>query len=1189
MELVLQHLSIHTFLTCTAMQPSPLQVRLLGQYTITLQDRLLAPLPTEKSRALFAYLLLHRAPHTRAHLAGLFWPDLPEKTARRRLTQELWRIGSELEKAGVVDLILATGSTVSLRAEIPTVCDVLLLQDALSRLRDKDPQAWPTLAELSDLYRGELLPGYFDDWVLLARERLFHAYRDGLTHLLSAQKRLGDWSAAGLTANALLQLDPLAEESVAEAMQIALALKRPEVGLRHYDLYVDRLHQELETAPTPDLIALAQQLAGQERPRQVAAFTDPAYQPPLIGREGERSLLLSALDQAQAGQGQIYLLEGAAGVGKSRLLETISADARWRGLLAGWGAAQEIQLDQPYHPLIQALADLLSPLRAQQLQVLLDPIWLGVAARVLPVLSVWLPDLPAPPPLDPEPERVRLLEGLTRLILALGQLSPTVLVVDDLQWADSATLGALIYLARRVAESPLLLILSYRGDEARANSSVWVSLAEIDRGARPQRLQLECISAQETAALVRKVLDLNRSAPIFEKRIYTQTQGNPFFVLETLRTLYQEGSLIPTEQGSWQTPWDDQTVDYREVSISPEVESMIERRLAHLLPEERQALEVAAVLGTTFDLSLLAALFAGTPRQALTATATLVQRRFLQETATAYRFDHDQIRQTVYSRLNETERRRLHRSAGETLARLQPDAFALLAHHFEAAGARGQAFRYHHRAGDAAQAAGSYLLARRHYERSVAWLDEIPLSATARFELLLTWESVLDLLGERDTQSQVLARLAQEGNLNQWQQGVLILRQARFEGASGRFGAAIDAVAASFALINGQGGQRLQIEALILWGQLLNQAGNPAASEQKLRQAVALAEAVDDPRLQAQTLIHLADVLPTRNAYAAGLAAAEAALALYHSFGDLAGEAHANLTLAVIQVEQGDVAGGAARYAQALSLTQQCGYRYQEARISANLANALCILGRIGEALSLYERGMAIGRELGDARLEHLIAINYGSTYLSFVGPDEEVIGRVRAALAWSGSVGDEIGVGQAWNLLSMAAYYSGDLALARQHLDHSIAAFDQVDYAYIKAQALRAQATLCQAEEKFDDALAMISRALTISLEIGAPHLVTEMRSIQGQILLALGRLDEALAATGEGVAGADPNVFQSYLLYHRHAQTLRAVGRADEARALLAQAVNEFSSLLESLSPDQRERSRTAIPAHRELFFMG
>lgn len=296
-----------------------LQAFLLGQYTLTVAGHALPPLPTEKSRSLLAYLLLQPAPRTRSHLAGLFWPELPEKNARRRLTQELWRIGSELTKAGVDGLLANSGPAVSLNPQFPLVCDARQLQEALARLRNPAPDTWPNLAALATLYQGELLPGFYDDWVLVERERIFQAYSGGLEQLLAAAKRLGDWAEAARVVDALRQLDPLAEEWVAEAMQLALRLERPEMGLRHYDQYAQQTQAELATAPGPQLVALAQHLSAHEQRAnlaQSAAFTDPAYQPPLIGRDGERALLLRALDQAQAGQGQICLMEGAAGVGK---------------------------------------------------------------------------------------------------------------------------------------------------------------------------------------------------------------------------------------------------------------------------------------------------------------------------------------------------------------------------------------------------------------------------------------------------------------------------------------------------------------------------------------------------------------------------------------------------------------------------------------------------------------------------------------------------------------------------------------------------------------------------------------------------------------------------------------------------------------------------------------------------------
>lgn len=440
-----------------------IHLHLLGQYNVTLNGEWLAPLPTERSRLLLAYLALHPAPQARAHLIGLLWPDLPEKQARRRLTQEMWRVNSELEKAGLPATLITRGDAVQFADGVEVVCDARQLQLLLERCHREDSTDWPPLAELTTLQRGELLPGYYEDWIIVARERLFQAYTTALTRLLSRCKRLGDWDTATAIVDALRQQDLLSEVWITELLQIAQNVGRLGASLEQYEQYVATLQEALGSAPSPELAALARQVAAQRgSPPTSVAFADPAYLPPLIGREAERSLLLRALQQSQESRGQFCLLEGEAGVGKSRLIESVVADARWRGLLIGSGKGLEIQRNQAYQPLLQALSELLSPLRAQQIRILLDPLWLAQGARVLPVLAEWLPDLPSPPPLEPEPDRVRTLEALTRLLLALAELTPTVVVLDDLQWADNATLDLLIYLARRVSNARLLVLLSYR-------------------------------------------------------------------------------------------------------------------------------------------------------------------------------------------------------------------------------------------------------------------------------------------------------------------------------------------------------------------------------------------------------------------------------------------------------------------------------------------------------------------------------------------------------------------------------------------------------------------------------------------------------------------------------------------------------------------------------------------------------
>ncbi len=1167
--------------------PPTLHLHFLGQYSIAIDGHPVPPFPTEKSRTLFAYLALHPVTHNRAHLAALFWPELPEQTARRRLSQELWRTGNALKQAGAVDILHAAGPDVRFHTECPVACDVFALTDALNGLRTPRPETWATRTQLLALYPGELLPGFFDEWVLVERERLFSRLREGLAHLLAFAKKQGNWEEAVHLVESLGQLDPLNETWAVEALGVSQALQRPEFGLQFYARLVEQMRDELDCSPTPELAALVQrhqQQTSLHGPPPLS-FVDPAYQPPLIGREAERSLLLRALQQAQAGRGQICFLVGEAGVGKSRLLTFLLDDARWRGLLVGQGKSLEARRDEAYWPLLQALAQLLSPLRSQQLRLLLNPLWLAIAARSLPLLSEWLPDLPLPPPLAPEPDRIRTLEALTRLVLALAELTPTALALDDLQWADNATLDLLIYLARRIRSARLLILLSFRPAEVRQDTGVWLALQEIDRGEPAQRIELAGISAEASAELVRTLLQMDRPAPIFERRIYTRTEGNPFFILETLRTLHQEGNLTRGEGGDWQTPWDAVTVDYREAVIPREVDGLIRRRLAQLSPEERQVLDIAAVLATPFDLTQLTRFLPNAARQVLAATAALVQRHFLQETPTAYQFEHDQIRQTVYAQIDPAQRRQLHRSVGEVLEQYEPEAYTLLAYHFEQADAIGSAFRFAWKAGQAAQQSGAYRLARTHYAKAIAWLASLPAMQRTRFQLLMEWERLLNLLGERETQLEILRQLATTPGLDARQMGTVLLRQAVAHRDAGHFDAALALIGDSFAIAQEQRDEALAAEVLTVWGEVLHWRGEEKEAQSRLQEAVEAATRSANLRLQAQAWNRLADLLPALNAYTAAVEAADRALAAFQQLGDVAGAAGAQLALAVVAMERGDVQDAVTRYGSTLALAEECGFRMLEARVASNRANALCVLGQIGEALSHYARGLDIARSLDDERLYSLIFVNYAATHLSFVGRDEGLGEGAQRAIAWAEKAGDDLCLGQAWNILSLEAAYAGDLRRARAWLDRSVAAFQRVEYAYIQAQALRAQAQLCQLEGNLSQALLLIRQALDASQQIDATNLSAEMWALEAEILLDLGDLASALAAAESAAANATLNVFQSYLLHYRCARVWRAANQDDRAQAALATAFTEYSTLLSTLSPQQRQQSRRTIPAHRDL----
>lgn len=227
-----------------------------------------------------------------------------------------------------------------------------------------------------------------------------------------------------------------------------------------------------------------------------------------------------------------------------------------------------------------------------------------------------------------EAERLRLHEALTRLVLALSDLTPLLLIVEDLHWADEATFDALSYLTRHLSESRVLLIGSYRKEDALALKSPWEGLQAILREGIRQRLLLSRLSEEETALLVQQ--GLGTKAPLFAARLYRETSGNPLFLLETVRSLHADGILYQDEHGVWSTRWDSRTSDYSEANdtrtdelpLPAAIEAVIEKRLGRLDSEPRQILALAAVLGSQVTLPLLLDISQSAKRATLAALKT---------------------------------------------------------------------------------------------------------------------------------------------------------------------------------------------------------------------------------------------------------------------------------------------------------------------------------------------------------------------------------------------------------------------------------------------------------------------------------------------------------------------------------------------------------------------------------------
>jgi DNA-binding SARP family transcriptional activator len=377
-----------------------LRLFLLGALDIRHDGQQVPKPPTLKSQSLFAYLALHRQrPQRRERLADLFWGDRAERRARRSLTTALWHIRRCLPRE---DWLLADVHSAQLDPQADLWLDVAEFEALVARPEMSCLQAAVML------YRGAFLDGFYDDWVLNERYRLETLFAEVLARLMVGLESEGDYDSALAVGLQLLQHDPLREDAHRLAMRAYCRLGQRYAALEQYRRCQQIVQHELGTEPMAETAELYQAiLAGRLEAGQPAAVSiasvaslpslpagynplDPVVRGPLVGREPEMAFLRERYQDAQAGTGGLLLVQGEAGVGKTRLVEEFADHLRWHGVRVLWGRCYEFERLLPYQPLGEALQALLSALAPGELANL--PAWiLAELVHLVPELSEKLP------------------------------------------------------------------------------------------------------------------------------------------------------------------------------------------------------------------------------------------------------------------------------------------------------------------------------------------------------------------------------------------------------------------------------------------------------------------------------------------------------------------------------------------------------------------------------------------------------------------------------------------------------------------------------------------------------------------------------------------------------------------------------------------------------------------------------
>ncbi len=428
----------------------------------------------------------------------------------------------------------------------------------------------------------------------------------------------------------------------------------------------------------------------------------PLLCPTLIGRGMELDALAAALEATTRGRGRTVLVAGEAGIGKSALVHRFADVVHARGARVALGECVEIEARRPLGPFIQILDSL-------------DRQGLLRGARTRPDAGAG--------PVD-DSSRSRLYRSFAALFAQLGRVAPFVAVVEDLHWADAATLELALYLARAVREEPVLLVVTYRSDELHRRHPLRPVLAELVRARLSDEIVLPRLERAHVAAFLRETLRSDEPSPAFRDAIDERCEGNPFFIEEVLKALQQQGELVYDGEG-WRPP-----VAVASATIPETVHDAVRSRLDSLAPEAQRILRVAAVIGQIFDVELLQGVSGAEEDDLVEALRAAIDAQLLgPETAgSPFGFRHALTRESVLSELLEPERRRLHLAIGEAIERSAGSTGAAraeeLAYHFDEGRDRERAFRYRLRAATQAFEAAAFARAADHWERAIALAPE---------------------------------------------------------------------------------------------------------------------------------------------------------------------------------------------------------------------------------------------------------------------------------------------------------------------------------------------------------------------------------------------------------------------------------------------------------------------------------
>ncbi len=729
----------------------------------------------------------------REPLMDAIWPELDIETAGNRLDRAVHSLRQVFEpsrnKLATSQLLLTEREVLALanQQQIWIDADAFEQLIAQAHARDDVSEKERLFEEAVILYGGDFLPEERKvELTLTRRESLLRSWTGLLIELADLRIAREALTGAIHPLDRLLSIDPTNEAAVQRLIRVLAQLGRRGEALRAYKRLATVLQQEYKIVPLPETRSLYEAVRSSatapttgtdvSRPRpgsNTPSNTSPTstneptsiqigrtHQSPLVGRSQELDVLHNLLAKTEhaakfklAGQKklasslaldtqrtpQCVLLMGEVGIGKTRLAEEVGREARKRGWLVAWSRVYAQEGGIPYRLWIEVLRKALTNGMLQRQEISKRPLVYQPLNALLPELHNLLPQVEVPASMPPEQEQLRLWEAARELLTNVAEGTPLLIVLDDLQWSDGSSCELLAYLARRIYGHPIIIVGTCRENELPANHPLRPMLTDLQREHAVETVSLEPLSNEQIATLVTQIAQpmLQLPEPVVE-RIQNRAAGNPFFAEELTRGVQNQSDISP---------------------LPDSITAVLDLRLSRLSMACQRLLSKAAVLGGSFEFSLIQQMEASTPGSDEDAVLDRIEEALesgmLTEegvgTRITYLFWHPLLVSHLYEGLSAARRASLHRRTADilqqTYQRREEEGAAIITHHLVLGGAAPQQIiHYAELAGDKAYALSAYPDTEKFYRIAVEQIDSIrqPMSPDEQMHLAY----LLERLGE---------------------------------------------------------------------------------------------------------------------------------------------------------------------------------------------------------------------------------------------------------------------------------------------------------------------------------------------------------------------------------------------------------------------------------------------------------